>query len=202
MFKLISALLEHYGLWGVFGMMLVENLVPIIPSELILPLAGFEAARGHVDTTAAIFVATLGSTIGGTAWYGIGYGLGIDRLRQLVRRSRGWIPISVPELDLSEAWFKRWGSVAVAIGRTLPGVRGVICVPPGLARMHLGAFLASSAVGAGLWSALLIGLGYWLNARYALIGAWLSPIADVFFLGVAGIYGLRVVRGWRRGPSE
>ena len=192
MFNLVLGTIAKSGAWGVFVLMLAENLLPVIPSELILPLAGFQAASGQFHPAAAILAGTVGSLVGGLAWYGLAYGLGLDRLQRVIDRHGRWLPITSQELHKSHGWFQRWGSLAVCVGRALPGVRGVICIPAGIARMPLLLFLACSTIGAAVWSTLLVFSGYVLQSHYEEVHRWLNPIADGFLLLCVAIYFVRV----------
>jgi membrane protein DedA with SNARE-associated domain len=194
MFTLISQIIARSGLGGVFLLMLVENLVPIIPSELILPFAGFEASRGAFSAVSAIGAGAAGSIIGGVAWYGIGRRFGLDRLRRLIERGGRWVAVTPEELDRAMRGFERWSGTAVFIGRMLPGVRALICIPAGIARMSFWRFLISSSLGATAWSALLVGAGLMLGAHYDVLERWLNPITDGLILLGLAIYIYRVVQ--------
>lgn len=194
MFGLIAGAIAKSGAWGVFLLMLLENLVPVIPSELILPLAGFQAARGQLDPVLAVIAATAGSVIGGVAWYGLGRWYGLERLQKLADSHGRWLPITSDEVIHADRWFKRWGALAVVVGRSLPGVRGVICIPAGIAAMPIGWFLLWSSLGAAAWSTLLILAGYALNAHYDTVQHWLNPVANGFLVLCVALYLFRVVR--------
>jgi membrane protein DedA with SNARE-associated domain len=197
-FNLISQVIARTGLWGVFLLMLIENLIPVIPSELILSLAGFQAARGQFNPVLGVAAATAGSTIGGCAWYGFGLWFGLDRLDRLAGRFGRWIPVTHDEIVQARRWFDRWGGLAVCLGRAIPVVRGVICIPPGMARMPFLRFLAFSTLGAFIWSCLLMGAGYILNAHYDAVRHWLNPFTDAFLALSLGLYAMKVIR-YRRG---
>ena len=192
MFNLVIGIIAKSGAWGVLILMLAENLIPIIPSELILPLAGFQAANGQFHPAAAILAGTVGSVFGGLAWYGLGYRLGLDRLRRMTERHGRWLPITSQELHKSHGWFQRWGSLAVCVGRALPGVRGVICIPAGITRTPLLTFLVCSTIGAAIWSTLLVFSGYALQSNYEAVHQWMNPVADGFLLLCVAFYFLRV----------
>ncbi len=195
MISFVTGLIGKSGALGVMLLMLLENLVPVIPSELVLPLAGLQAARGQFQPVVVILAATAGSAVGGAVWYAIGRSYGLERLQRFVDRRGRWLPVTSAELGRADVWFKRWGWLAVLVGRALPGVRGVICIPAGVAAMPLSRFLLSSTVGAALWSALLIGAGYVLKAHYTVLEAWLNPAADAFVGLCLLVYAIRM---WRR----
>ncbi len=194
MFTFIAGIIGRTGVAGVFLLMLVENLVPAIPSELILPLAGFEASQGAFPPVAAIAAGAAGSILGGVAWYGLGRRLGLERFRRLAARGGRWLAITPREVDQANAWFRRNAALAVCLGRAIPGVRGVICLPAGMARMPFASFLLWSSIGAALWSAVLVGAGLVLGQRYAAVELWVNPVADAFFGVCVAAYLWRVVR--------
>ncbi len=194
MFSLIAALIQKTGLVGVGLLMLAENLIPILPSELIMPMAGYEAARGAFSPMLAVLVGTAASVAGGAVWYDIGRRLGLARLKRWAAQGGWWLTVTPEELDRAEGWFRRWGAAAVCIGRTLPGVRGVICLPAGVSRMAFGRFLIWSTLGALIWTTLLVLAGYALQQRFTAIDRWLNPVTDGFAALCVVFYVARVVR--------
>jgi membrane protein DedA with SNARE-associated domain len=192
MLAFVGRLIGQGGASGVFLLMLIENLVPVIPSELIMPMAGFEAAAGRLGFAAAVAAGTLGSVLGALAWYALGRRLGLERLERLAVRHGRWLAMSPRELRRADGWFRRWGPLAVAVGRALPGVRGVICIPAGVARMRLAPFLLACTAGSFAWCVLLAQAGRLLRSRYAEVQAWLGPATDVFLLLCLGAYLVRV----------
>jgi membrane protein DedA with SNARE-associated domain len=194
MFTLIASIIQKGGVLGVFFLMLVENLLPFIPSELIMPLAGFEAARGAMGLWWALAGGAAGSVLGGWAWYEIGRKLGLARVMRWADAGGRWVAVSSAELKRGDLWFRRWGAAAVFIGRTLPGVRGVICLPAGVAKMPRGAFLFWSTMGAGLWTVVLVFAGYQLKTHYSDVVGWVDPVTDGFVVLCLIVYGVRVVR--------
>ena len=194
MLRLIAGVIRGYGLFGVGILMLIENLIPIIPSEIIMPLAGFEAAQGAIDPWAAILAGTVGSTIGGAAWYLLARRLGVDRFALWADRYGRWLAISRQDVVKAQHWFKRWGALGLFVGRALPGVRGVVCVPAGLARIPLATFLACSSLGALVWTCLLTFAGFVLKANFARLEQWTRPITAVFLGVCLTAYLVRIFR--------
>jgi len=159
-------LMEKLGAPGAGLAVALENLFPPLPSEVILPLAGFAASRGDLGLVSAILFTTLGSVIGALILYLVGALLGRDRTRALAAR----LPlVKVDDVDKAEAWFERHGSNAVLIGRLLPVVRSLISIPAGVERMSLPLFLALTAVGSLGWNSALILAGYQLGERWQLV---------------------------------
>lgn len=196
MFELVAHLVERGGAPGVFLLMLVENVVPPIPSELIMPLAGFVSTRSGLSWWAAVLAGTAGSVLGSLVWYGLGRWLGLERLARWSARHGRWLALTPAEVRRADGWFRRWGPWAVMIGRCLPGVRGVICIPAGLADMPLGAFLASCTAGSLAWCALLVAAGRLLRAHYDRVQVWLGPASAGFLIlcGAAYLYKVTTFR--------
>ncbi|WP_217987096.1 DedA family protein [Dietzia natronolimnaea] len=150
-------LMETLGELGVGLAVLLETFVPPIPSEAVLPGAGFLAYEGRMSFTLAWAAATAGALIGAWIWYAVGSALGRDRTRHLVGR----IPLLDHEdFDQSEAFFQRWGGVAVLLGRCVPLVRSFVSIPAGISRMPVLHFTAYTFIGSGAWNAIWIGAGF------------------------------------------
>ncbi len=171
---IVDAVVGLMGLLGGPGIAIavaLENLFPPIPSEVILPAAGFAAAQGQLGLVAAIVWATLGSVVGALALYGIGAAIGRDRLLAVVER----MPfVKVADVEKAEAWFVKHGPKAVLVGRLVPIVRSLISVPAGLERMRLATFAAYTAVGSAIWNTLLVVAGYLLGNQWHLVEVWIE----------------------------
>lgn len=140
----------------------LENLFPPIPSELVLPLAGSRVATGDMGYVEAVLAATVGSVLGALVLYALGRFGG----RPLLLRYGRILHLDERRLDRAEAWFGQRGDWLVLVGRVVPGVRSVISVPAGLARMPLPRFVALTTIGSAAWNAALIGGGWALGARW------------------------------------
>lgn len=151
----------------------LENLFPPLPSELILPLAGFTAARGELGLAAVLIWTTLGSLAGALVLYGLGAALGRDRTRRLAAR----LPlVKLTDVDRAEAWFERHGTKAVLIGRLVPVVRSLISVPAGVERMRLPSFVLLTTAGSAVWNGVLVGAGYQLGERWHLVERYVGVL--------------------------
>ena len=164
MFDWISGFIDAVGLAGIALLMFIENVFPPIPSELIMPLAGFNAASGDHNLFAVITAGSAGSLAGAVLWYWVGMRIGTDRLKRLARRHGPWLTISPDEIDQSNAWFERHGGMAVMLGRLIPTVRTFISVPAGVSEMSFLKFLTYSTVGTVAWTSFPILAGYWLQS--------------------------------------
>ena len=132
--------------------MLIDNVFPPIPSEVIMPLAGFAAARGQLSLIGVFLAGTAGSLSGALVWYGVGRWVGRERLKRFAARHGRWLTLSPAEIDRAGGWFARRGGITVLVGRVIPGVRSLISVPAGVAGMPLTPFLVYSAVGTIVWN--------------------------------------------------
>lgn len=193
MFDWIVGLVEQGGYVGITLLMLAENLFPPIPSELIMPLAGFSVARGKLDIVLVVLSGTIGSVLGALAWYALGRWLGPDRLRHFAARHGRWLTLSPAEVDRARGAFARWGAPAVFAGRLVPAVRTLISVPAGVSAMGPGRFLAWTTLGTALWTAFLAGMGYLLEDRYQAVAGWVNPVSNVVVGMLVLLYLYRVI---------
>ena len=193
MFDWITGFVRQAGYVGVFLLMLAENVVPPIPSELIMPLAGFAAARGHLSILLVVLAGTAGSLLGALFWYVIGRRLGLERLKRLAARHGRWLTLSPDDVARADDWFNRHGGKAVFFGRLVPTVRTLISVPAGINGMPLPSFLAWSALGTLMWTALLAGAGFLLQSQYELVADYLNPASTVLIALIVAWYLYRVV---------
>ena len=194
-------LMDRLGAPGAGLAVALENLFPPLPSEVILPLAGFAANRGDLGLVSAIFFTTLGSVVGALALYGVGAVLGRDRTRALAAR----IPLmKLEDVDKAEAWFARHGAKAVLIGRVVPVVRSLISVPAGVERMRLSLFLALTAFGSLVWNSALIIAGYLLGEKWNVVESYVGILQWVVLAAavLAVVWFIVVKLRARRSPSE
>ena len=194
MFDFITSLLASMGSLGVAALMLIENVFPPIPSEVIMPFAGYLAASGDLYFVSVVIAGTIGSVAGAFLWYWIGTLASEARLRRLIARHGRWLTISEQDLDRSLTWFRRNGGKAVFVGRMVPGVRTLISVPAGMTGMPLLPFLLYTGLGSLLWTAALTILGYLLEAQFAKVETWINPVTNVLLGGVLVLYVWRLVR--------
>ena len=197
MFDFITGWIEQGGLLAVAALMVLENVFPPIPSELIIPLAGFSAARGEFNILALVAVATAGSVLGSSLWYALGLWLGEERFLRLVDRHGVWLTLTRGEAEAATAWFRRHGPWAVLLGRLVPTVRTLISVPAGLSGMGVTPFLLYTAAGTAAWTPVLAGAGWLLGENYEAVERWLNPVTTAVVAGIVGLYLWRLVRGLR-----
>lgn len=179
----VVSLVGALGAPGVGIAVAAENLFPPIPSEVILPSAGFAAASGSMGLVSAIVWATIGSVVGALALYALGAWFGRARFYSLASK----IPfVKEADIERAEAWFVRRGPLAVLLGRVVPVVRSLISIPAGIERMKLLPFTLYTAIGSALWNSVLIGAGYALGANWEIVEEWISRYQLIVF-GLAGI---------------
>lgn len=173
----VLSLMDSLGEIGVGIAVLLEVFVPPIPSEAVLPGAGFLAYEGRMNAWFAWAMATAGALVGSLIWYFIGAAFGRDRTRRIV----GKVPLMEhADFDRAEAFFVRWGGVAVLVGRCVPLVRSFISIPAGIERMPLVKFIAYTTLGSGVWNAIWIGLGYAFGpAIRPVLEQWSGTLSDI-----------------------
>ena len=190
-------LMETLGAPGAGVAIAVENLFPPLPSELLLPLAGFTASLGELSLVAVIVWTTVGSLAGALAWYTVGAMVGRDRTRALLAR----LPlVNVTDVDRAESWFARHGATAVLLGRLVPIVRTFISVPAGVERMPVLSFAALTVAGSAVWNATLVLVGYQLGERWDLVERYAGIVQKGVIAAVAvAVVGFVVLRVAQRG---
>jgi membrane protein DedA with SNARE-associated domain len=193
----IVSLVGRLGSAGVFVLMFLENVFPPIPSEIIMPLAGFHAQTGEMSLWVVIVSGSLGSLAGTSLWYLLGRKIGEQRLRQWIERHGKWLTITPEELDRSKEWFERRGNMAIFVCRMIPALRSVISLPAGFSEMPLSRFLLYSSAGTLVWTAALAYAGYVLGGAYEDVSRYLGPISWIFIGGSLLIYIWRLVRQFR-----
>ncbi len=167
------------------GLILGENLFPPLPSELILPLAGFYVGQGEMTFILAVLAATIGSVVGALILYAIARFGG----RAVVLRFGKVLRVKERDLDRGDEWFDRHGSWVVLFGRLVPGARSLVSIPAGLSEMPIVRFTALTALGSTVWNCALIGAGWGLGEHYEKVGAIVGPIGTA----VVGICGLAII---------
>lgn len=193
MFEWITGFVEQNGYLGIALLMLLENVFPPIPSELIMPMAGYTAAQGHLNLALVIIAGAIGTVSGALFWYFVGRWVGCERIRSFARRHGRWLTISADEVDLARDWFRRHCGKAVFIGRLVPTIRTLISIPAGIAEMELPKFLIYTTAATLIWIGMLAGAGYLLGSRYEDVSHWLNPVSNVIAGGLLGLYLYRVV---------
>ncbi|MCP2352053.1 DedA family protein [Nonomuraea roseoviolacea] len=172
----VVGLMEDLGAPGAGIAIALENLFPPLPSEVILPLAGFTASRGEMDLLDALVWTTLGSVVGALALYWVGALLGRDRVLAIAAR----MPLVKPaDIEKTEAWFLRHGRKTVFFGRMVPLFRSLISIPAGVERMPLTTFLALTTAGSLTWNTVFVMAGYLLGEQWELVETYVGVGTNV-----------------------
>lgn len=194
MSDLITGWIERFGYFGIALLMAVENVFPPVPSELIMPFAGYVAAKGNLNIVGVVLAGALGSVLGTLPWYWLGRRIGRERLGRWVKAHGRWFTVTPEELERAERWFERSGGWALLLGRLVPAVRSVISMPAGVEAMPVARMLAWSAAGTVLWSGALAALGFMLESRYERISPWVDRISIGVLVFLFSAYVWRVAR--------
>ncbi|MEM8831866.1 MAG: DedA family protein [Cyanobacteria bacterium P01_G01_bin.19] len=184
MLEYIIDTINSLGYFGIAFLMALENIIPPIPSELIMPLAGFTVTQGEMNFVLVVIAGTIGSVVGATPWYFLGKYWGLKRSKRIADRYGKWLTLSGKDVETAKQWFDRQGSFATAIGRLVPGVRTYISIPAGIGKMSLIPFLLYSTLGSVFWVSLLTGAGYIFGANYKRVGAYLKPISILVLVAI------------------
>lgn len=171
----VQSVIAGLGYVGLALLLFLENLFPPIPSEVVLPIAGFFVGRGDLDFFGALLASTVGATAGALFLYGLGRWGG----RVLVLRYGEWLRVSADDLDRTEGWFARYGDLVVLGARVVPFARSVVSIPAGTSRMPPVRFTVLTAAGSTVWNAALIGAGYLLGANWDRVSRWVGTYSYV-----------------------
>lgn len=182
----VVAVMRTIGAPGVGVATLLETVFPPVPSEVVLPLAGFTASQGYYTFVGAVAWATAGSVLGALLLYWAGAAWGVERLYALADR----LPlVGHEDVERSIAWFERHGRTAVLVGRLVPGVRSLISIPAGVHRMRLAPFVGYTTLGSLAWNTALIGAGYELGAQWHVVEGFVGEASNAIYV----VLGLAVV---------
>ncbi len=191
----VVSLMELMGAPGVGIAILLENLFPPIPSEVVLPLAGFTITQGELSFWPTYIWATVGAWVGALLLYWVGAAVGAERLRRIADWM--WL-VEGEDVDKALRWFDKYGPASVFFGRLVPGVRSLISIPAGIDRMSVVKFSLWTLVGSGIWNAVLILLGMWLGDAWEQVGAYVDKYSTVVYVLLAlllvGVFGWLIRR--------
>ena len=171
---------QWVGYSAILLAMFLENLIPPIPSELIMPLGGFYVSQGQLDFLPVVLAGLLGTVFGALPWYGIGRLVNEERIEKWLEKNGRWIGINPKELARSRQWFNRYGVSLIFWGRLVPGIRTLISVPAGVELMPLPPFLIWTTAGSLIWTLFLTTTGFYLGDNYSNIEKWINPVSSIF----------------------
>lgn len=198
MLEWVAGVMEAMGYGGIVFLMFLENVFPPIPSEVIMPLAGFVAGRGDLHFLGVVIAGTAGSVLGALPLYYLGRFTGERRIHAWADRYGGWLTISGKEIDRAQDWFNHHGGKAVFFCRLVPGVRSLISIPAGIAGMPILPFLFYTALGTGIWATALAYAGYLLGENYDKVEQYIGPVSYVVIAVLAIAFIVWVIRRRRR----
>jgi membrane protein DedA with SNARE-associated domain len=181
----VQDVIERLGAVGVALLVILENVFPPIPSEIVLPFAGFVAQRGDGSVVVMIFAATLGAVVGALVLYGIAAVIGPERLAAFVARFGRWFGVKPADLVRAEQWFDRHAVAAVLLGRCVPLIRSIVSIPAGFRRMAITPFLLYTALGSLVWNTALIGAGAILGNQWERVEPYVATLQWVVVAAVA-----------------
>lgn len=184
MVEWITNTMESLGYLGVGLLMFLENLFPPIPSELIMPLAGFTVVKGKMAFIPVVLAGIIGTVLGAFPWYYLGRIFSEERLEHLADKYGKFISVSSKDIQKVNNWFNKHGTKAVFFGRLVPGIRTLISLPAGMNNMSLPAFVIYSTLGTTLWVLFLTTAGYMLGDQYELVEKYLAPVSKIALLSI------------------
>ena len=193
----ILTLVDRLGPLGVAILVAAENIVPPIPSEVVLPLAGFRARSGTMNVFVVWVAATAGALAGAVVLYALGHLFGYERLHRLAGH-RWFFVVSQDDLERGQQVFDRHGSWIVAVSRCIPVIRSVVSIPAGIARMPLARFCVLTVIGSGVWNAIFVGAGWMLADNWQQVDRYVGPATLVVLAAI--VAGLAIL-AWRRHRS-
>jgi membrane protein DedA with SNARE-associated domain len=197
--------MEAFGYLGIVFLMFLENVFPPIPSELIMPLAGFTAAKGDLSLVGVILAGILGSVLGALPFYAVGRAVGSERIREWTARWGKYFLVKVEDYDLAVSWFHRYANLTVLFCRVIPAVRSVISAPAGVAKMNFAVFMIYSTIGMTVWTVLLGYLGFVLGENWHKVTEFIDPgskIVAAIVLLFAAAFVVRRLLSMRSSKSD
>ncbi|MEY4164981.1 MAG: hypothetical protein RL419_823 [Actinomycetota bacterium] len=191
----VQDVIESLGYLGVALLVIAENLFPPIPSEIVLPFAGFVARRGDGSVVVMVVASTIGSVVGALVLYAIAAAIGPERIRSFVVRFGKWFGVKESDMVRAEEWFDRRSNAAVLVGRCVPLIRSLVSIPAGFRRMKFVPFITLTAVGSAVWNIALIGAGATLGDQWDRVGDYVGIFQ---WLVIAAIFGVILKFAWSK----
>lgn len=187
----ILAIMAKFGYLGIVFAMFAENVFPPIPSEVIMPAAGFAASKGDLNLILVILAGTFGAMLGALPLYYLGSIFDKERLMTLTEKYGKYVFVKPEDISATNDWFDDHGKKAVFFGRMVPGIRSFISIPAGMNKMPLLPFLTLTALGSSIWTTVLTLAGYYFGENYQVVETTLAPYSKIF-----GILALIIIAGW------
>ena len=187
----VLSIMAEFGYFGIVFAMFAENVFPPIPSEIIMPAAGFAASKGELNLVLVILAGTLGAVLGALPLYYLGRVFDKERLLTFTEKYGKYVFVKSCDVTAANDWFEKHGKLAVFFGRMVPGVRSLISIPAGMNNMPLPPFLVLTALGSSVWATVLTLAGYYLGQNYEVIQSILAPYSKG--IGIAVVI---IIIGW------
>jgi len=185
----VTDVIDALGPAGVAFLVALVNLFPPIPSEVVLPLAGFVAGRGDANVVVMVAAATVGSLVGALVLYAVAALIGPERFRAFVVRFGKFFAVQPHEIERAESWFDDHANRAVLICRCVPLIRSLVSIPAGFRRMPLAPFIVYTAIGSLVWNVLLIGAGYALGDRWEQVEDYVGIMQLIVIATIVAVVG-------------
>ena len=183
----VQDVIESLGYLGVALLVIAENLFPPIPSEIVLPFAGFVARRGDGSVIVMVLAATIGSVLGALILYAIAAAIGPERIHRFVVRFGRWFGVKENDMVRAEEWFDRRSNISVLVGRCVPLIRSLVSIPAGFRRMKLARFMLLTAIGSAVWNIALIGAGAALGDQWDRVGDYVGVFQWVVIAALVAV---------------
>jgi len=190
----VVRVVSELGVLGVGLLMFAENVFPPLPSEVIMPLAGYLSTRGQMSFWGAVAAGSVGSLAGAAFWYWVGRRLTYGQLRGWIAEHGAWLAMTPQDVDRAVEWFGKHGQRSVLFGRLVPVVRTLISVPAGFSRMPFPEFLLASAAGTAIWTFALTYAGRFLGREFERVEQFIGPVSWVVIAVAVAWYLYRVIR--------
>lgn len=187
----VLAIMAKFGYLGIIFAMFAENVFPPIPSEVIMPAAGFAVVRGDFNLILVISAGTLGCVLGALPLYYLGILFNEERLITFTKKYGKYVFVKPDDISASSRWFDKHGKKAVFFGRMVPGIRSLISIPAGMNKMPILSFMVLTALGSSIWTTVLTLAGYHFGKNYEVIETALAPYSKIFLILVVVI-----IFGW------
>jgi membrane protein DedA with SNARE-associated domain len=185
----IISFMEEFGYWGIFLMIMLENIFPPIPSEIVLAFGGFMTTKTDITVIGVIISSTLGAVVGALILYYLGKLLNFERLEKIVDRWGYLLRTKKEDVHKANQWFERYGVWTVFFCRMVPILRSLISIPAGMSRMNLPIFLVFTTIGSAIWNTILVNIGAALGAQWSKVLEYMSVYQDIIIviLGILAV---------------
>ena len=184
----ITSIMEQFGYIGIFLLIMVENLFPPSPSEVILTFGGFMTTHSNLTILGVVIAATRGSVVGAIVLYGVGFVINVDRIEKIVDRWGHILRLTREDIHKANAWFEKYGVWTVFFCRFIPLIRSLISLPAGMARMNFWVFLALTTVGTFIWNVVLVNIGAAVGDSWETIVGYMDIYSNIVYSLLAVLF--------------